>query len=108
VWDVDLLRDAVRGYVVEHLGSDQAALVADDTQVVKKGDRSVGVAPQYCGLTGQKENCQVMPMLTYATGAGHAFVDRELYLPAAWTDDPARCKAARVPAARASRPSRNW
>lgn len=100
VWDVDLLRDAVRGYVVEHLGSDQAALVADDTSVVKKGDRSVGVAPQYCGLTGQTENCQVMPMLTYATEAGHAFIDRELYLPAGWTDDPARCKTAGVPADR--------
>jgi SRSO17 transposase len=101
VWDVELLRDAVRSYVVEHLGSDQAALVADDTAVIKKGDRSVGVAPQYCGLTGQTENCQVMPMLGYATDSGHAFVDRELYLPAAWTDDPARCKAAGVPAARA-------
>ncbi len=78
VWDVDALRDAVRDYVVEHLGTCQAALVADDTQVIKKGNRSVGVAPQHCGLTGQTENCQVMPMLTYATEAGHAFVDREL------------------------------
>jgi hypothetical protein len=37
VWDVDALRDAVRGYVVEHLGCQEAALVADDTQVIKKG-----------------------------------------------------------------------
>src|SRR5690349_7591161 len=100
VWDVDALRDAVRAYVVEHLGCEEAALVADDTQVIKKGERSVGVAPQHCGLTGQTENCQVMPMLNYATESGHAFIDRELYLPASWTDDPHRCRAAGVPAAR--------
>jgi SRSO17 transposase len=100
VWDVGALRDAVRDYVVEHLGSDDAALIADDTSVIKKGTRSVGVAPQYCGLTGQTENCQVMPMLSYATETGHAFIDRELYLPAAWVEDPARCKDAGVPAPR--------
>ncbi|WP_433349672.1 DUF6444 domain-containing protein [Micromonospora sp. CA-111912] len=28
------------------------ALVLDDTQAIKKGTKSVGVAPQHCGLTG--------------------------------------------------------
>jgi SRSO17 transposase len=46
--------------------------------VIKKGDRGVAVAPPYCGLTGQTENCQVMPMLSYATETGHAFIDREV------------------------------
>lgn len=100
VWDVDLLRDHVRDYVVAGLGSTEAAVVADDTQAIKKGNKSVGVAPQHCGLTGQTENCQVMPMLTYATEAGHAFIDRELYLPKSWTADPARCQAAGVPVER--------
>jgi SRSO17 transposase len=67
---------------------------------IKKGDKSVGVAPQHCGLTGQTENCQVMPMLTYAAETGHAFIDRELYLPESWTSDPVRCRAAGVPADR--------
>ncbi|NBE92575.1 transposase [Nonomuraea sp. KC401] len=62
-WDADALRDAVRCYVVENPGHPEAALVADDTQAIKMGDKSVGVAHQYCGLTGQIENCQVMPML---------------------------------------------
>jgi SRSO17 transposase len=97
VWDADVLRDRVREHVVAGLGSVDAVVVADDTQAIKKGDKSVGVAPQHCGLTGQTENCQVMPMLTYATEAGHAFVDRELYLPKVWTSDPARCRAAGVP-----------
>jgi len=95
VWDTDALRDQVRDYVVAGLGSADAAVIADDTQAIKKG-----VAPQHCGLTGQTENCQVMPMLTYATETGHAFIDRELYLPAVWTSDPARCRAAGIPADR--------
>jgi SRSO17 transposase len=100
VWDADVLRDQVRDYVVAGLGATNATLVADDTQAIKKGTKSVGVAPQHCGLTNQIENCQVMPMLTYATEAGHAFIDRELYLPESWTTDPARCAAAGIPAER--------
>jgi DDE superfamily endonuclease len=60
--------------------------------------RSVGVAPQQCGATGQTENCQVVPMLSYASGRRHAFIDRALYLPRRWTDDPQRCAQAGVPA----------
>ncbi|WP_443078752.1 IS701 family transposase [Streptosporangium sp. NBC_01495] len=96
-WDADLLRDAVRGYVVEHLGRPDGVLIADDTAAIKKGDRSAGVARQYCGLTGQIENCQVMPMLTYASTAGHAFINRRLYLPEAWAGDLGRRRVAGVP-----------
>jgi len=98
VWDADVLRDQVRDYVVAGLGATDAILVADDTQAIKKGSKSVGVAPQHCGLTNQIENCQVMPMLTYATRSGHAFIDRALYLPEVWTLDEARCQTAGVPA----------
>ena len=96
-WDADVLRDEVRDYVVDNLGREDGVLIADDTQVIKKGVKSVGVAPQHCGATGQTENCQVMPMLTYASDRGHAFIDRELYLPRCWTEDPPRCAQAGVP-----------
>ncbi len=96
-WDVEVLRDQVRDYVVEYLGSPDAVLIADDTQAIKKGDRSVGVARQYCGATGQVENCQVMPMLTYASRAGHAFINRRLYLPESWAGDPDGRAVAGVP-----------
>ncbi|GGN48265.1 SRSO17 transposase [Actinoplanes campanulatus] len=88
----------VRAYVVEHLGAPDGVLIIDDTQMVKKGDKSVGVAPQHCGATNQIENCQVAVMLTYAGPAGHAFIGHRLYLPKRWTDDPARCREARIPA----------
>ena len=87
VWDADRLRDAVRDYVVDHLGDADASPVIDDTQAQKKDSKSVGVAFQHCGLTGDVRNCQVMVMLSYATAAGHAFIDRRLYLPEDWTTD---------------------
>ena len=62
-WDAEVLRDRVREYVVATLGAEDGVLIADDTQVIKKGVKSVGVARQHCGATGQTENCQVMPML---------------------------------------------
>jgi SRSO17 transposase len=96
-WDADAVRDDVRAYVVEHLGSADAVLVADETGDVKKGAASAGVQRQYSGTAGRVENCQVAVFLSYASPAGHALIDRELYLPRSWTADPARCAAAGIP-----------
>ncbi|MGH3156151.1 MAG: IS701 family transposase, partial [Streptosporangiaceae bacterium] len=57
-----------------------------------------GVQRQYTGTAGRIENAQVAVYLGYAARAGHALIDRELYLPRSWTDDPARCQAAEIPA----------
>jgi SRSO17 transposase len=56
------------------------------------------VQRQYTGTAGRIENAQVAVFLTYATRRGHALIDRALYLPRSWTDDPDRCTAAGVPA----------
>jgi SRSO17 transposase len=96
-WDPDLVRDDLRGYVVEHLGDPGAVLVVDETGFLKKGTTSVGVQRQYSGTAGKVDNCQLGVFLAYASPRGRAFIDRELYLPRCWTDDPARCRAARVP-----------
>ncbi|MEU4534171.1 IS701 family transposase [Streptosporangium sp. NPDC023825] len=96
-WDVDALRDEVRSYVIAHLGRTDGVLIADDTAAIKKDEASVGVADQYCGATSQVENCQVMPLLTYASDAGHAFVNRRLYLPEPWAHDAERRGRAGVP-----------
>jgi SRSO17 transposase len=97
VWDEAALRDDVRGYVVEHLGDPEAVLVVDETGDLKKGTTTVGVKRQYTGAAGRVENAQVAVYLVYATTTGHAVIDRELYLPRSWTDDPARLQAAGVP-----------
>jgi SRSO17 transposase len=97
-WDPDLVRGDLRAYVVEHLGDPGAVLVVDETGFLKKGTTSVGVQRQYSGTAGKVDNCQLGVFLAYASAKGRAFIDRELYLPRSWTNDPARCRAARVPA----------
>lgn len=97
-WDAHALRDDLRGYVVEHLGDEQSGvLILDETGFLKKGERSVGVAAQYTGTAGKRENAQVGVFLCYASDEGAAFIDRELYLPAEWTDDRQRLRKAGVP-----------
>jgi SRSO17 transposase len=96
-WDPDLVRDDLRGYVVEHLGDPQAVLVVDETGFLKKGTTSVGVQRQYSGTAGKVDNCQLGVFLASASSRGGRSSTGELYLPKAWTNDRARCRAARVP-----------
>ena len=96
-WDADGVRDDLRGYVTEYLGDPDAVLVVDETGDLKKGTVTAGVQRQYTGTAGRIENAQVAVYLGYAAPAGHALIDRELYLPRSWTGDPARCRAAGIP-----------
>jgi SRSO17 transposase len=96
-WDVDEVRDDVRDYVVGQLGGPDGVLIADETGFIKKGTGSAGVQRQYSGTAGRTENCQIGVFLAYASAHGHALIDRELYLPQSWTDDPQRCRAAGIP-----------
>lgn len=96
-WDADDLRDVVCDYVVEHLAADDAVLVIDETGFLKQGKASCGVARQYTGSAGKITNCQIGVFAAYVSRHGHAFVDRALYLPKAWTDDPVRLASAHVP-----------
>jgi len=96
-WDADALRDMVRDYVVETLADPDAVLVIDETGFLKQGRASCGVARQYTGSAGKITNCQVGVFAALVSRHGHAFVDRALYLPKAWTDDAARLAAAHVP-----------
>jgi len=98
-WDADAVRDDLVAYVLEHLADPAAILVLDETGFVKKGTKSVGVAPQYCGTVGKVANCQVGVFLAYATAHGPVLLDRALYLPRDWADDPARRAEAGVPEA---------
>lgn len=97
-WDTDGVRDDLRDYVSEHLGDPEAVLVVDETGDLKKGAKTVGTQRQYTGTAGRVENAQVAVYLTCASAAGHAMIDRELYLPKSWTGDRDRCAAAGVPA----------
>lgn len=98
VWDADAVRDDVRRYVSDELGEPDGVLILDDTGDLKRGTRTVGVQRQYTGTAGKIENAQVAVFLGYVSGQGRALVDRDVYLPRAWTDDRDRMTAAGVPA----------
>lgn len=91
------MRDLVRDYVAEHLGDEGALLVIDETGFLKQGKASCGVARQYTGSAGKITNCQIGVFAAYVSRHGHAFMDRALYLPKSWTDDPRRLKTAYAP-----------
>lgn len=97
VWDTDGVRDDLRTYVLEQLGTTSAVVVMDETSFLKSGHLSVGVGTQYCGSMGDLENCQVGVFLSYVTDRGHCLIDRELYLPLDWCEDKPRCQAAHIP-----------
>jgi SRSO17 transposase len=96
-WEADALRDIVRNYVVEHFATEDAVLVIDETGFLKQGKASCGVGRQYTGSAGKITNCQIGVFAAYVSRHGHAFIDRALYLPKRWTDDPVRMAAAHVP-----------
>ncbi|WP_067976772.1 IS701 family transposase [Mycolicibacter icosiumassiliensis] len=96
-WNADDIADELRTYVVEAFADSDAVLVVDETGDVKKGTKTVGVQRQYSGTAGRIENCQVAVYMTYTSSRGHALIDRALYLPKSWADDPDRCLAAGVP-----------
>jgi SRSO17 transposase len=96
-WDEEGVRDDLQAYVTEHLGEDSGVLVVDETGFVKKGKKSAGVARQYSGTAGRKENSQVGVFLFYASSRGAAFLDRALYVPEEWMGDRVRCREAGIP-----------
>jgi SRSO17 transposase len=96
-WEADAARDMLQQFVIERFGHEEAIGVVAETGFLKKGTRSVGVQRQYSGTAGKIENCQIGTFLTYASPVGHVFLDRQLYLPEDWCDDPERRAQAQVP-----------
>ncbi len=99
VWDDTPLWRVLAEQADRLVGGDDAVLVIDDTALPKKGTVSVGVAGQYCGALGKQANCQSLVSLTLARREVPVPIGLRLFLPNAWTDDPARCVKAGVPEA---------
>lgn len=77
----------------------RGVLILDDTGFPKKGEHSVGVARQYSGTLGKVANCQIAVTAVVWTGVRAWLVGAALYLPTAWTEDPARRRKVRIPPA---------
>jgi len=97
-WDANAVMAQVAMEADAALGGfADSCLLLDETSFPKKGDKSVGVARQWCGRLGKTENCQVAVFACLSRGPHSTLVDTRLYLPKKWTDSPERCLAAKVP-----------
>ena len=98
-WDDEAVMAELRSHAREALGHPDAVLILDPSGFPKSGGESCGVARQWCGRLGKQDNCQLGVFLAYAAPGGYAPLDRHLYLPKDWADDPARRARCHVPEA---------
>jgi SRSO17 transposase len=96
-WDDEAVMSELRAHVGEGLAEPDGVVVIDGSAFPKKGTESCGVARQWCGRLGKVDNCQVGVFLAYAAGNGYAPLDRRLYLPEDWANDPDRREKCHVP-----------
>lgn len=95
-WDSQALVRALAERVVPAI--DAQAWVIDDTGFPKDGRRSPGVKRQYSGTLGKVGNCQIGVSLHAVGFSGTLPLGWALYLPDEWCADPARRRAAKIPA----------
>ena len=86
----------VRAEIVPVLGPIDSWIV-DETGWIKQGNKSVGVAHQYCGSVGKKANCQVSVHIALSNGDAAAPVAARLFLPQAWINDAPRRRRTGIP-----------
>jgi len=98
-WEDDPVIGRLQAYLGPRLSHPLAVWAVDSSGFPKQGTKSVGVARQYCGAVGKVANCQVGVFLAHVGPRGRALVDKRLYLPPEWANDPVRGAAAGVPQA---------
>lgn len=73
--------------VADTIGTESGMISIDESDFVKKGNTSPGVARQYCGRLGKTENCQAGVFAAYSSDEGHGLLDSRLYIPQKWFGD---------------------
>ena len=98
-WDETWMRQRHWEQCAKLLADPQGVWSVDASEFPKKGEESVGVAPQYCGALGKTANCQSGVFICYSSPKGHALLDSRLYLPKCWFESEyaERRKACRIP-----------
>ena len=97
LWDAAPLEAELARQADRIVGGSDAFLVIDDTSLPKKGDHSVGVAPQYASMLGKRANCQTLVSVTLARDEVPVPVGLRLFLPESWIGDQERMAKAGVP-----------
>jgi len=101
-WFDEAVLDAVCAYTLERIGpraGHPEALLIDDSGFLKKGKHLVGVARQYYGQLGKRDNCQVAVSLSLANEQFSLPIRYQLYLPQSWVDHSERRSQCKVPEA---------
>jgi SRSO17 transposase len=96
-WSDAAMVAEMRRHAKQELGTAQGIYILDGSAFPKKGADSCGVARQWCGRLGKKDNCQVGVFLAYATARGRVLLDGRLYLSESWASDSKRRAATYVP-----------
>lgn len=97
-WDERSVLDAVALEADKRIGGDKgSALVIDESGFTKKGKCSVGVSRQYNGRLGKIDNCQVGVFASLSRKNRTTLIDKHLFLPENWANDPKRCAKVGIP-----------
>lgn len=97
-WDEEQVKADVVGFIKNKFGPRGGTLHVTEMAFRKKGMHAAGVQRQFSVETGRYENSQLGILLFYEAADGSLlFIDRELYMPETWLDDPARCARAGMP-----------
>jgi len=83
-WDTEVMKAEYQSNLASVLSSSEAMITIDGCDMAKKGKETVGVARQYCGETGKKDNCQATVMAGYASSQGYGLINYKLYMPQIW------------------------
>jgi len=87
LWDDGRMLERHQSLLAEAIGEADGMLNVDSSEIAKKGKESVGVARQYCGSLGKRENCQSGVFVGYTSRIGYGLVDRGLFVPEVWFTD---------------------
>jgi len=97
-WNDQLVIDQVAQETDQLIGGKKdSCLIIDESGTPKKGNKSVGVARQWCGQLGKIENCQVGVYSVLGFKDHVAPIGSRLFLPKAWVNDEKRCIEAGIP-----------
>jgi SRSO17 transposase len=96
-WSSDSVMDIVQTINAELLNGQGYGYIIDEKSKAKKGSHSVGVARQYCGPTGQVDNCQTGVYSVLSTPLMSLPSNFRLFIPRPWILDKKRSRKAGLP-----------
>src|SRR5665648_1067286 len=85
-WDNEGAAKIYQEGLSERLSEDEGMITVDESGMLKKGEHSVGVAPQYCGSVGKVANSQVGVFVGYSGSKGYGLISTQLFMPEKWFD----------------------